>query len=306
MALVGGSGCLWAPLNTFSSSGSGRDSILIRPCGLGDLHRRPLLVGLGGLLPLGAGRPSTAPPAGRNLDRRLRARSTRPHRAGFAPSDSARSSMLRRPPRRVRPVGHAGLGRPRDARLVVLARASRSHSSDPPRCSASPRRPPSPSASRISSAVAAQVAAQVAAGGVPEDRAGQVLDRPPCRPPSERPRAAGAGSPLHSCALERQRPVHDRLRLGALLGLGAQGGDPHRQAQVRRSAALEHEIAAPAGSRSAPRARRCAPGRPRTARSPAPPPRPAGPRPSRTTGVERSAENRESAIRSPSVSSARR
>ncbi len=132
--------------------------------------------------------------------------------------------------------------------LLLLISSSvsvdRSHSSEPPRCSASPSPTASPSASRISSAVArrslprwpqaaslriarvrSSIATAVSAGvGAPSA-----------------PLRGGAGSPLHSSRSSARRSVDDRLGLGALLGLGAQRRDPHREPEVGRAAALEQE-----------------------------------------------------------------
>ena len=71
-----------------------------------------------------------------------------------------------------------------------------------------------------------QVGAQMAAGGIPQDRAKQVLDRRRdlARPGAVVARHGEAAAP--QLALQRQAAVDDRLDLVAMLRLGAQSPRP--------------------------------------------------------------------------------
>ena len=145
-----------------------------------------------------------------------------------------------------------------------------------PAASAPPSPTARPSASRISSAVDAQVGAEVAAGGVPQDRAGELLElgrglgrgrgrrRAPARRSTARARAPIARSTTAFTSARRSGSAHSAATRIA-------------RPRSRGSAALEQEPQREQVVVERLDARRCARGRPRSGRARAERPRQAGP-----------------------------
>ena len=142
-----------------------------------------------------------------------------------------RSPRRARSPSKASAVSHPGSG----------STGSRSHSVVPPRCALGAVADREAVGKQDLVGGGSQVGAQVTGGRVLEDRPRQLLELGGGLGGRRRPRRPRGGSPLHSSRSSADRPVDDRLDLGATLGLGAERGDPHRQPEVGGPAAFEQE-----------------------------------------------------------------